>query len=359
MLSTSHPERGLSSLTLAALTGVLAAVLSALAPVWLAVGAWALAEAFFLFGCREYYGRSSNTVTIFMPPALAIALAAFLSFNAFAESAQLAALALACLLFTVLRIGVLLRAGKEESSPRIALLIGQGVYALCWGVVLVRGFTDTATSRFGFGSGFSTALVLSMPAQMLLVQALLWPQLHALRLKQRIGRLVRFDALTGTLNRRGFEETVRREFRRAGKQGQPHGLILIDLDRFRAINARYGHGTGDLVLQDCAIRLRKALGPHDVLGRVGGDAFCVLSACRDSEEARLLLGEVRAALHDWVVDHDEVAVPVAASASLAIYPHDGSDFESLYRVATRQLAQSQAPGAAFISTFLPPEPVPG
>jgi len=100
------------------------------------------------------------------------------------------------------------------------------------------------------------------------------------------------DSLTGLLNRAAFDARVQKAFARARQSGVPAALIAIDLDRFKAVNDKAGHGAGDEVLRRVATVLRRATRPSDVVGRIGGDEFAVLlsqcNAARSSEIAQRL-----------------------------------------------------------------------
>ena len=84
------------------------------------------------------------------------------------------------------------------------------------------------------------------------------------------------DPLTGLLNRRGFLLRAERVLDRAGRDSVPVAVIVFDLDRFKAINDKFGHGTGDRVLQVYAEVCHKVLRPSDVIGRIGGEEFTVI-----------------------------------------------------------------------------------
>ncbi len=84
----------------------------------------------------------------------------------------------------------------------------------------------------------------------------------------------RLDPLTGLLNRRAFHELLGARLDEAA--AVPAALLLIDLDRFKAVNDRYGHAAGDLLLCALARRLRFALRPQDRIARMGGDEFLAL-----------------------------------------------------------------------------------
>jgi len=84
------------------------------------------------------------------------------------------------------------------------------------------------------------------------------------------------DALTGIANRRLFEHRLQEEIIRRERHGHPLSCILADVDRFKDINDRHGHGVGDRVLRDVAGVLARNLRAGDVLARYGGEEFCLL-----------------------------------------------------------------------------------
>lgn len=109
--------------------------------------------------------------------------------------------------------------------------------------------------------------------------------LRSTRLAEELAYLAQHDPLTGTISRRHF-------FELAGKpEAYPAAVILIDLDRFKTVNDRYGHAGGDEALRHLAQVLRTGLGPRDVLARLGGEEFVVLVPGADEEAgARLAQG---------------------------------------------------------------------
>ncbi len=84
------------------------------------------------------------------------------------------------------------------------------------------------------------------------------------------------DVLTGALNRRGFDEVIRREVGRVNRTGRELSLLLIDLDHFKQINDTHGHPMGDEVLRAVAAEAAGVLRHTDVVARLGGDEFAVL-----------------------------------------------------------------------------------
>ncbi len=121
---------------------------------------------------------------------------------------------------------------------------------------------------------------------LLIGQALAMLLLLQDRALRQIERLIEVDVLTGLLNRRGFDERLRRLLQRADTH--PPVLALLDVDHFKRINDGHGHAVGDAVLSGIGERLRETLRPLDLAVRLGGEEFAVIWAQPDaSGEARL------------------------------------------------------------------------
>lgn len=89
--------------------------------------------------------------------------------------------------------------------------------------------------------------------------------------------MARLDALTGVGNRRFFSESLENEIRAAMRVGEPLGLLMIDIDQFKAYNDHYGHPGGDQCLREVAGLLKRVVRrPRDLLARYGGEEFAVL-----------------------------------------------------------------------------------
>lgn len=99
-------------------------------------------------------------------------------------------------------------------------------------------------------------------------------RLHAAQLTvDELARLANTDALTGLANRRRVNEVIASELVRAMRYGHAFSVILIDIDHFKLINDRHGHGVGDTVLVALAVRAKEMLRDVDMLGRWGGEEF--------------------------------------------------------------------------------------
>lgn len=94
--------------------------------------------------------------------------------------------------------------------------------------------------------------------------------------EQKLEQLAWTDCLTGALNRRRFMELADKELGRANRHAEKVSFLLLDADHFKQVNDRYGHAAGDAVLTELVERFTKVLRSHDLIGRIGGEEFCVL-----------------------------------------------------------------------------------
>jgi diguanylate cyclase (GGDEF)-like protein len=123
--------------------------------------------------------------------------------------------------------------------------------------------------------------------------------------RDRATQWVRTDPLTGIPNLRGFFERAALELARARRYTHPFTVVCIDLDGFKGINDRFGHGAGDEVLRAVAHGLRDLLRATDLVARVEGDRFVVLLPETSAAPARLVIRKMqdvlaRVATADWV-----------------------------------------------------------
>ncbi len=146
--------------------------------------------------------------------------------------------------------------------------------------------------------------------------------------------LARTDALTGLKNRRAFEELAEREALRAERHNAPLGLLVVDLDRFKAINDERGHLAGDHVLASFAAAMSASLREADVVARLGGDEFVALLP--EVDEAGLVHAATRivAAARALTLKFDGAPLPctVSVGAALMSFDRGGNDTRALIEV---------------------------
>ena len=148
-------------------------------------------------------------------------------------------------------------------------------------------------------------------------------ELHETNLK--LARQSTRDPLTGLLNRRAFQETMRQRAqvpeRRALDSGMPpHALVLLDIDHFKLVNDTYGHAGGDVVLIELARRLSQIMREDDMLMRWGGEEFLIyLNHIRDEHQATIV-ERILAAVGAEAIDAGEYRIPVTTSAGYISLP---------------------------------------
>jgi two-component system, cell cycle response regulator len=129
------------------------------------------------------------------------------------------------------------------------------------------------------------------------------------------------DQLTGVLNRAEILETLRRELERAARSNTATGLLMLDVDHFKAVNDTYGHLTGDAVLKEVTQRIVKALRGYDSVGRYGGEEFVIVLPGCDRGQIDLGAERVRSAVDNGFVLFNESRVSVTVSIGAAVASH--------------------------------------
>jgi diguanylate cyclase (GGDEF)-like protein len=143
------------------------------------------------------------------------------------------------------------------------------------------------------------------------------------------------DLLCGVLNRRGIEQKLDAELKRAGRADENLAIALIDIDHFKAINDHAGHAAGDAALRDVVSAISGLLRPHDLLGRFGGDEFLLILPHTSSSEAFTVSSHIEQSVRELSIPGDvmpltisvgltqaapgEVAAPLLARADKALY----------------------------------------
>jgi diguanylate cyclase (GGDEF)-like protein len=172
------------------------------------------------------------------------------------------------------------------------------------------------------------------------------------RSEEHIRHLARHDALTDLPNRVLFREEMARLEARIGRS-ETVALLLVDLDRFKAINDKYGHAVGDEVLVTVARRLREASRETDTLARLGGDEFAVLVGPLDNPKHAALIADriVRSLGRPMMAEG--WSITSGASVGIAIAPADGSDAETLLKNADLALYRAKSEGRGVYHFFEP------
>jgi diguanylate cyclase len=144
-------------------------------------------------------------------------------------------------------------------------------------------------------------------------------------------RRARIDALTGVANRASFDERLREEIARLARSGTPVSLLYWDLDHFKSINDRFGHGTGDRVLQEVARCFGSRMRGSDFLARIGGEEFVTLLPDTQANGAIKFADDLRQALASMKMHFRGEPVPVTVSCGVTAIRSDDSPESAMER----------------------------
>ncbi len=164
------------------------------------------------------------------------------------------------------------------------------------------------------------------------------------RLYNRTAELAMTDDLTGLSVRSHAEKWLEEEILRAGAQGRPVSLLLIDIDRFKVYNDTFGHSAGDKLLKQLAVLLRRAHRPGEMAARWGGEEFTLLLPGVDPQEAFRRAEEIRKEVEATRVELRRSVTTTTVSIGVATFPQDGSTVEGLLRVADERLYRAKGLG---------------
>jgi diguanylate cyclase (GGDEF)-like protein len=178
----------------------------------------------------------------------------------------------------------------------------------------------------------------------LLITVLVVALIHAVlgRYQQRIEDMASTDKLTGLLNRHAFAILVDKLVAEVNRDGRPFALLLADIDHFKAINDRYGHRTGDLVLTAVAQRLQARLRASDLAVRWGGEEFLMLIRGCDAMTAQGVGEQIREEIAAAPVLIDDDAITVTVSIGVAVHTPPESPEQTVGQADAGLLAAKQA-----------------
>jgi diguanylate cyclase (GGDEF)-like protein len=163
------------------------------------------------------------------------------------------------------------------------------------------------------------------------------------RVEDRIQRLAFFDALTGLPNRALLMDRAAQALALSARDKKETALLFLDLDRFKTVNDSLGHHVGDGLLRSIAGRLRGCLRDTDTVSRLGGDEFVVLLPETGSETAAQAAERILSVVAQPYVIED-YRLSITPSIGISVFPHDGTDVESLVKHADTAMYHAKERG---------------
>ena len=170
--------------------------------------------------------------------------------------------------------------------------------------------------------------------------------------QERIYWLAHYDALTGLPNRTLLAERAQQAIRVAQEGQTPLALIFLDLDHFKHVNDSLGHRVGDALLVEIAKRLRAVVRERDTVSRLGGDEFILLLPGANAHGAARVAGKLQeASRQHYQIGHHELTM--APSMGIALFPQDGTDFDTLTQSADVAMYRAKLDGRNTFKFFTP------
>jgi diguanylate cyclase (GGDEF)-like protein len=173
-----------------------------------------------------------------------------------------------------------------------------------------------------------------------------------------VRRMADHDGLTDIHNHRYFQERLRRDLAQAAADRQPLSLIMLEVDKFKAYNDRYGHQRGDVILKSMATELdRLARAWKGTAARYGGDEFVVVLPGQGSTGAMELAGRLLEGVTRCTAETvGALGLPsVTASVGLATFPDVGPDASALIDAADAAMYRAKERGGGVICRWSPDE----
>ncbi len=152
------------------------------------------------------------------------------------------------------------------------------------------------------------------------------------------------DQLTGLLNRRGFTENGERAFAAARRSDQPLSVIMTDIDRFKYINDKYGHATGDTALAHFANLMSEGRRKEDIVARVGGEEFALLLPGTELRDAMAIADQLCKKIGATPLETTAVGLPMTSSFGVAAISEKDATLDDMVLRADRALYRSKRAG---------------
>jgi len=216
---------------------------------------------------------------------------------------------------------------------------------LAW--LLGDTLTLTATARFTLGWYMGlleyVASCLAVPAAFLIRLNALYVQVD--KLNESLAALALLDGMTGLANRRQFDQRLAAEWLAAIRRREWLALLMIDVDRFKMFNDRFGHGAGDECLKSIALAIQNAAKRSlDLAARYGGEEFAVILPATERAGAILVAERILSTIRELAIPHPD-GNPVSVSIGLAtVRPRIDDQAEALARAADDALYRAKSEG---------------
>ena len=175
--------------------------------------------------------------------------------------------------------------------------------------------------------------------------------LRRVKLYQEIESLATTDSLTGVHTRRHFLERFEEELKRSLIRKIDLSLLMIDVDYFKSFNDKYGHLVGDQILREIGKIIKENVREIDIVGRYGGEEFCVVLPVTDHFGANFAAERIRVAVEGATIKAYDTAVKITVSIGISTFPSDGKVVAELIDKSDWALYRAKKKGRNCICAF--------
>jgi diguanylate cyclase (GGDEF)-like protein len=269
------------------------------------------------------------------------------------EGAGVPGITLALLVYTTINTGLVAGAiAMSAPQPDLARVLG--------------GWDDNLLEFATLSLGALTAVALVINPWLVLLALPPLVVLHRAVLVRHLEEAASIDGKTGLLNAVAWHEQAERLLARSSPADGPRGVLVLDLDHFKAVNDTHGHLAGDQVLAAVAGAVRAEVRERDLVGRFGGEEFVVLlagPAGGDAVELEAVAERIRRRVADLRVEIPTPDGPLTVagftvSIGVAVAPAEGSDLRTLLQIADTALYAAKRAGRNVVRVGTPPGSVP-
>ena len=219
-------------------------------------------------------------------------------------------------------------------------------------IIVLSGVSDQALALLAVQNGAQDYLVKGQGQPEFLARSIRYA-IERKRAEERLTYLAQYDQLTGLVNRTLFRDRLVQAMARSKRLQQPLGLMLLDLDRFKAVNDTMGHDVGDQLLKAVAGRLQECVREVDTVARMGGDEFTIILEGLSHEQditivARRITESLAEPFH--LTEHQ---ASIGVSIGITQYPSDDHEIDELLKHADAAMYRAKQQGGSSFQFHLP------
>lgn len=221
------------------------------------------------------------------------------------------------------------------------LMLGRAIYAWKVGAEVFDSFAIWPVNAYTFMLGAVSQFFISS----------LFVLILSYKLNQNLESIATIDGLTGVLNRRGLEDSAVKMQDMCKRINLSMAVLLIDIDHFKKVNDKHGHLTGDEVLRHMAQTIGGMLRSSDVLGRYGGEEFCVFMPNTIENDALGLAERIRVGVEAKPLKLKQTTINTTVSIGVADSVRAGYDFKGLIATADAAMYVAKSGGRNRVMSY--------